>query len=520
MTSTTLPPVAPAARPAWLAGGLYVLMLVGAVGAFLLIRHLGEGLIAPEAPPAAVSVAAPKAGQVDVVSHVLATLAAVVGLGFILGRLLARLGQPPVIGEVLAGILLGPSLLGAVAPEAMHWFVPDPDTDPKGQVTAALKAVSQLGVVLYVFLVGLELNAAKLKKQAHATVAISHASIVAPFVLGAALALWLYPLVSHRGVPFTSFALFLGAALSVTAFPVLARILADRGLDKTEVGVVALGCAAADDVTAWCLLALVVGVAQAQVAGAIMTAVWAVAFIAGMFLVVRPLAAWVCRKLDGLQPSPLAGEGGLRAERADRVRGSSDEFPSPGGEAPPLSPARGEGQERPLPAVAVPGLFVAVLLCGLATEAIGVHAVFGAFLLGAVIPHDSKLAREISRRLKDVVTVLLLPAFFALTGLRTEVGLLGDWQSWLVCGVIVLVATLGKWGGTLAAARFSGHDWRSAAALGAMMNTRGLMALIVLDVGLGIGVISPTLFAMLVLMALATTMATAPALRRLLPAVR
>src|SRR5262249_7140060 len=151
-------------------------------------------------------------------------------------------GQPPVIGEVVAGILLGPSLLGAISPDAMHLLIPGLDTDPKEQVKAALKAVAQLGVVLYMFLVGLGLNGAKLKNHAHTTVAISHASIVAPFVLGSALALWLYPLLSHRGVPFTSFALFMGAALSVTAFPVLARILADRGLDKTETGVVALGC--------------------------------------------------------------------------------------------------------------------------------------------------------------------------------------------------------------------------------------------------------------------------------------
>jgi len=465
------PRVTTPTRPGWAAAVAYVLMLAGAVGAFFLIRWLGEGLTAPEGPAAMVSVAAPRAGQVDVVAHVLATLAAVVGLGFVLGRLLARVGQPPVIGEVLAGILLGPSLLGAISPDAMHRLIPGPDADPNGQVAAALGAVSQLGVVLYMFLVGLELNTAKLKRQAHATVAISHASIVAPFVLGATLALWLYPRLSHRGVPFTSFALFLGAALSVTAFPVLARILADRGLDKTEDGVVALGCAAADDVTAWCLLALVVGVAQAQVAGALVTAFSAVGFIAGMFVVVRPVAVWVCRKLDAL-PSRLS--------------------------------------------TAVPGLFVAALLCALATEAIGVHAVFGAFLLGAVIPHDAKLAHEISRRLKDVVTVLLLPAFFALTGLRTEVGLLADWGSWLVCGMIVLVATLGKFGGTLAAARLTGHTWRSAAALGAMMNTRGLMALIVLDIGFGMGVISPTLFAMMVLMALATTMATAPTLRQLL----
>jgi Kef-type K+ transport system membrane component KefB len=473
MTSTITTPATPTGRRGALAAAAYVGMLAGAVGLFFLIREVGEGLVAPDAPPAAVSVAAPKAGQVDVVLHVLTTLAAVIGLGFALGRLLARVGQPPVIGEILAGILLGPSLLGAISPEAMHRLIPGRDADPHGQVVSALTAVAQLGVVLYMFLVGLDLNAAKLRERAHAAVAISHTSIVLPFVLGTALALWLYPHLSHRGVPFTSFALFMGAALSVTAFPVLARILHDRGLDKTEAGTVALGCAAADDVTAWCLLALVVGVAQAQVGGAAATALGAVGFIAGMFLVVRPLAAWVCRRLE-----------------------------HPG----------------PLPAAAVPALFVAVLLSALATEAIGVHAVFGAFLLGVVIPHESRLAREVTRRLKDVVTVLLLPAFFALTGMKTEVGLLAGWENWLFCGAIVLVATVGKFGGTVAAARLTGHGWREAAALGAMLNTRGLMGLIVLDIGLSMGVISPTLFAMMVLMALVTTMVTSPALSALLPA--
>ncbi|MBX9583904.1 MAG: cation:proton antiporter [Gemmataceae bacterium] len=449
-------------------------MLLGAVGAFTLVQHLGAGLTAPAAPAGAASVAAPKAGRVDVVLHVLATLAAVIGLGFALGRLFRYLGQPPVIGEVVAGILLGPSLLGAISPEAMHWLIPGPDADPGGQVRAALKAVAQLGVVLYMFLVGLDLDAGKLRHQAHSTVAISHASIVAPFVLGSGLALVLYPRLSHQGVPFTSFALFLGTALSVTAFPVLARILADRRLEQTEAGTVALGCAAADDVTAWCLLAFVVGVAQAEVGAAAATTAGAVGFILAMFFVVRPVAAWACRKVEG----------------------STDR----------------------LPPAAVPVVLVAVLVCALATEAIGVHAVFGAFLLGAVLPHNGRLAREVTARLKDVVTVLLLPAFFALAGLRTEVGLIAGWENWLLCGLIVLVATLGKWGGTCAAARFSGYDRRTALALGAMMNTRGLMGLIVLDLGLGLGVISPALFAMMVLMALVTTMATAPALRRLLPA--
>ena len=473
MSTTIANPPSRAARPSLLAATAYVLMLAAAVGLFFLIRYFGETLTAPPAPAEAISVAQPKAGQVDVVFHVLVTLAAVIGVGYVLGRAFAYLGQPPVIGEVVAGIALGPSLLGAISPEAMHFLVPGPEADPKGQVLAALKAIAQLGVVLYMFLVGLDLNGAKLRHQAHTTVAISHASIVAPFVLGAALALWLYPTLSHRGVPFTSFALFMGAAMAVTAFPVLARILADRGLDRSDAGVVALGCAAADDVTAWCLLALVVGVAKAEVAGAAAVVAGAAAFIAGMFLVVRPLAARLCRTLDA-RPGPL-------------------------------------------PAGAVPGVFAAVLLAALTTEAIGVHAVFGAFLLGAVVPHDSRLSAEFTRKLKDVVTVLLLPAFFALTGLRTEIGLLSGWENWLMCASVVAVATLGKFGGTFAAARLTGRDSRSAAALGAMMNTRGLMGLIVLDIGLGMGVISPTLFSMMVVMALVTTLATSPLLKRLMP---
>ncbi|HVK17786.1 MAG TPA: cation:proton antiporter [Fimbriiglobus sp.] len=472
MSAGTLEATTAASRPGWRGAAAYVLMLAVAVGLFFLIRHIGEGLAAPVALPGVVSVAAPKAGQVDVVVHVLATLAAVVGLGYVLGRACVRVGQPPVIGEVIAGILLGPSLLGAISPEAMHWLIPGPDADPKGQVTAALKAISQVGVILYMFLVGLDLNAARLKHQAHAAVAISHASIVVPFVLGASLALWLYPLLSHRGVPFTSFALFMGVALSVTAFPVLARILGDRGMTRTDLGVMALGCAAADDVTAWCLLALVVGVAQAQVGGALVVGLWALAYIAGMFLLVKPAAELVARKLD----------------------------------------------TGPLPSAAIPGILAAVLLSALATEAIGVHAVFGAFLLGAVIPHDSRLAREFTARFRDLVVVLLLPAFFAYTGMRTEIGLVSGWQNWLICGAVIVVATLGKFGGTVVAAKLTGHDWRTASALGMLMNTRGLMGLIVLDIGLNLGVISPTLFAMMVLMALATTMATAPALKWLAPA--
>ena len=199
----------------------YAAMLALGVALFFAIRHVGEGIESPPAPADARPVGGAASGKVDVVLHVLATLGAVLALGFVLGRLCRRVGQPPVIGEVIAGILLGPSLLGAISPEAMHLLIPSATQDPKGQVSSALKAISQLGVILYMFLVGLELNAARLKHHAHTTVAISHASIVVPFVLGAALALWLRPSLSHDGVPFTSFALFLGAAMSVLTFMIV-----------------------------------------------------------------------------------------------------------------------------------------------------------------------------------------------------------------------------------------------------------------------------------------------------------
>ena len=460
-------------RIRWAGLGGYLALLAVGVGLFLLIRAFGDGLSAPSSPVDARPVGRPLPGQVDVVLHVIATLAAVVFLGFVLGRICRYLGQPPVIGEVLAGIMLGPSLLGAISPDAMHMLIPSPISDPNGQVPAALQAISQLGVILYMFLVGLELNSARMAKRAHAAVAVSHASIVVPFVLGAALALGLYPIFSHQGVPFTSFALFMGAAMAITAFPVLARILADRKMEKTELGSLALTCAAAGDVTAWCLLALVVGVAQADISTAARVIGGSMAFIAFIFLVIRPILAYMLRREDGRSGA--------------------------------LSP------------LATSGTFLAVLLAALTTEAIGIHALFGAFLLGAVIPHDSRIAREFADKLKDLVTVLLLPAFFAFTGMRTQINLMSGFETWLWCGAITLVATAGKFGGTLVAAWLTGLSWRESAALGTLMNTRGLMELIVLNIGLDLGVISPTLFAMMVVMALVTTAATAPILHWLVP---
>jgi Kef-type K+ transport system membrane component KefB len=464
---------AAAARTTLVGVACYVALLAGGIGVFFLVRALGEGLSTSPAPVGSNPVGRALPGQVDVVLHVTATLAAVVALGAALSRVLRYFGQPPVIGEVIAGILLGPSLLGVISPEAMDWLIPSAVSDPHGRVPAALKAVSQLGVILYMFLVGLELNAARMAKRAHAAVAVSHAGIVLPFVLGSALAIGLYPVFSHEGVSFTSFALFMGVAMSITAFPVLARILTDRGLDKTEIGGIALGCAAADDVSAWCLLAMVVGVAQADMSGGVRVIGWAVAFIVFMLFTVRPLLSRAIRNWDR-QPGPL-------------------------------------------PASATAVVFAAVLLSALTTEAIGVHAVFGAFLLGAVIPHDGRIAREFTRQLSQVVTILFLPAFFAYTGMRMQIGLISGWQNWLWCGAIIVVATVGKFGGTFVAGRLTGLGRRDAAVIGTLMNTRGLMELIVLNIGLDLGVIGPTLFAMMVVMALVTTALTAPVLQRLMP---
>ena len=447
----------------------YIALLASGVLIVLLVLQIGSSGITSQLP----TTTAPNKGGVDVVLHVLSTLATVILLGAVLGKLCQHIGQPPVIGEVIAGLALGPSLLGAISPEAMHWLMPDSAHVPSGHVSTSLKVIAQLGVILYMFLVGLELNAAHLKHKAHAAVAISHASIVVPFVLGTVLSLWLYPRLADTSVPFISFSLFIGVAMSITAFPVLARILTDRQLHNTPVGTVALSCAAADDVTAWCLLSLVVGVAKAEVGNAGLVVGGAAAFILLMLVAVRPLLVRYAEFIDRNKPD--------------------------------------------LPMYAIASVYVMILSAAATTEWIGIHAIFGAFMLGVVIPSECGLAKSFLVKLKEPVTVLLLPAFFAYTGMRTEIGLLSGWNQWITCFVIILIATLGKFGGTLLAARYAGESWRDAGILGMLMNTRGLMELIVLNIGLDLGVISPTLFAMMVIMALVTTMITSPALQLLRP---
>jgi Kef-type K+ transport system membrane component KefB len=437
-------------------------MLLAAVLAFVAIAAVGAKLTAPPPPAGQATFGSlHHTGTENALPHVLLALVVVLLAARAMGAVFRRVGQPPVIGEMLAGILLGPSLFGRVAPAAAEFLLPP-------AVAPSVAIISQVGVVLFLFLVGLELDTGLLRQRTRASVAVSHASITVPFVLGGLLALQLYPSTSTSDVPFLSFALFVAVSMSVTAFPVLARILADCGLQKSPLGVIALACAAVDDVTAWCLLALVVGIAKATTSAAALTVVLALGFTAVMLWGVRPLLArWVARRT----PSENASANAMAI------------------------------------------VFVGLLLSALATEAIGIHALFGAFLFGAIIPHDSTLAHAAAGKLSDVVIVLFLPMFFAFTGMRTEIGLVSGTENWLLCALVIAVATVGKFGGTFVAARLTGLDRRDATALGALMNTRGLMELVVLNVGLDLGIISRTLFAMMVTMALVTTLLTTPVLQ-------
>jgi Kef-type K+ transport system membrane component KefB len=447
----------------------YGATIAAAIALFVAIVALGERF---NPPPAAAVVQAPVADavagvgtavatpQIDALMHVLLALLVIVVTCRVTGLIFRYIGQPPVIGEVVAGIMLGPSLLGRLAPGVSTYLLPS-------EIAPFLGLVAQLGVILYMFLVGLDLDTTALLRRGHTAVAVSHASIVVPFLLGAGLALGLYSRLSTGDVSFKVFALFLGVAMSVTAFPVLVRILTDRRMHKTALGVMALTCAAVDDVTAWCLLALLVGVAQAKIGGAVFVVLQAGGYIGLMLLVVRPLL--------------------LKLARFD--------------------------QQEELSSGTTSVVLLALLFSAWMTQFIGVHAIFGAFLLGAIIPHTWVGARQLVRKLQDIVAIVLLPAFFAYTGMRTQIKLVSGFEDWAICGLIIAVATLGKFGGTFAGAKLTGTGTREAAALGVLMNTRGLMELVVLNIGLDLKVISPKLFAMMVIMALVTTIATTPLLR-------
>ncbi|ODH03326.1 sodium:proton antiporter [Nostoc sp. KVJ20] len=394
-----------------------------------------------------------------IVILVLVEVLIVIGLSRLVGLAFRSIKQPLVIGEIVAGIMLGPSLFGLIAPHVAVTLFP-PETFP------FLNVLSQVGLIFFMFLIGLELNPKYLNSQLDVAVLTSHVSILVPFSLGTLLAVIIYPLVSNASVSFTAFALFLGAVMSITAFPVLARIITENNLQGTRLGTLALTCAAVDDVTAWCLLAVAIAVARTgNFAGAIPTIIASIIYI-GLMLT---LGRWF---LQGLVKHYL------RAGRLSQLW--------------------------------LAGIYMGVVASALITELIGIHLIFGAFLLGVAMPKNEDLVRELAVKTEDFVLIFLLPIFFAYSGLRTDIGLLNRPKLWLLCALVLGVAIAGKYFGTYVAARVSGISKREASALGWLMNTRGLTELIVLNIGLELGVISPLIFTMLVIMALVTTFMTSP----------
>lgn len=379
----------------------------------------------------------------------------------IFGYIFNKIGQPTVIGEIIAGIALGPSLLGLFFPE-ISGFLFAPGSMPN------LQFLSQVGLILFMYVIGMELDLKVLRNQAHDAVVISHASIIIPYFLGMGLAYYMYQEFAPANVSFLSFALFMGIAMSITAFPVLARIIQERDLTKTKLGSVALTCAAADDVTAWCILAAVIAIVKAgTLLSTLLTIGLSLAYVLIMLYAVRPF---------------LVKIGNVYSNR--------------------------ETISKPIVALS----FLVLLASAYLAEIIGIHALFGAFLAGVIMPANMNFRRVLMGKVEDVSLVLLLPLFFVFTGLRTQIGLLNQSHLWSVCGIIVLTAVAGKFGGSTLAARFVGQNWKDSLSIGALMNTRGLMELIVLNIGYDLGILSPEVFSMMVLMALVTTFMTAPAL--------
>jgi Kef-type K+ transport system membrane component KefB len=378
------------------------------------------------------------------------------------GLLFRKFHQPQVIGEMVAGILLGPSLFGWAFPELFQKLFSENSLTP-------LNAVSQIGLILFMFLIGLELDPKSLRRQGKAALIVSHASVIFPFMLGSLLALILYPLLSDQSVSFTHFSMFLGAAMSITAFPILARILSERNLLQTPMGLISIASAAINDVTGWILLAIVVLMVRSSGINMVLgsTFLGLAGYLIIMFAIIQPL-----------------------------FRKMNEQFL----------------QKKVIKHDHLALIFLMVVASSLITEFLGVHALFGAFLAGLILPKEPEFVFSLTEKINDLVVVFLLPLFFSLTGLKTSINLIDQPILWLFTGLIIVVAVLGKFGGAAAAARLSGMTWRESGAVGALMNTRGLMELVLLNVGFEIGVISPILFAMLVIMAIVTTLLTAPLL--------
>ncbi|SEH36938.1 cation:proton antiporter [Chryseobacterium culicis] len=391
----------------------------------------------------------------------LAQIVTIIMTARLFGWICMKIKQPTVIGEMIAGIVLGPSLVGMYFPEFSAFLFPK-------ESLGNLQFLSQIGLILFMYIVGMELDLSVLRKKAHDAVVISHASIIIPFALGIGLSYFVYREFAPDGIQFTSFALFIAISMSITAFPVLARIVQERNLQKTKLGTIVITCAAADDITAWCILAAVIAIVKAgSFTSSIYVIIMAVAYVFLMIKIVRPFL----KRIGDLQ----AGKNTI---------------------------------SKPMVAI----FFLTLILSAYATEVIGIHALFGAFMAGAIMPENAKFRTLFIDKVEDVALVLLLPLFFVFTGLRTQIGLLNDSHLWMTAGFIILTAVLGKFAGSALTAKFVGISWKESLTIGALMNTRGLMELIVLNIGYDLGVLSPEIFAMLVIMALFTTFMTGPAL--------
>lgn len=391
----------------------------------------------------------------------LAQIVTIIMVARLFGWICMKIKQPSVIGEMIAGIVLGPSLVGMYFPEFSAFLFPK-------ESLGNLQFLSQIGLILFMYIVGMELDLSVLRKKAHDAVVISHASIIIPFALGIGLSYFIYQEFSPDGIQFTSFALFIAISMSITAFPVLARIVQERNLQKTKLGTIVITCAAADDITAWCILAAVIAIVKAgSFTSSIYVIIMAIAYVFLMIKIVRPFL----KRVGDLQ----AGKNTI---------------------------------SKPMVAI----FFLTLILSSYVTEVIGIHALFGAFMAGAIMPENAKFRTLFIDKVEDVALVLLLPLFFVFTGLRTQIGLLNDSHLWMTAGLIILTAVVGKFAGSALTARFVGINWKESLTIGALMNTRGLMELIVLNIGYDLGVLGPEIFAMLVIMALFTTFMTGPAL--------
>lgn len=379
----------------------------------------------------------------------------------VFGFLFKKIGQPTVIGEIIAGIFLGPSFIGMFFPEYSLFLF------PKSSLPN-LQFISQIGLILFMFIVGMELDLKTLQKKAHEAVIISHASIIFPFSLGMALSYFIYQAYAPENINFLSFSLFIGISMSITAFPVLARIVQERQLTKTRIGAIVITCAAADDISAWCILAAVIAIVKAgSVVSAFYIILMAIGYVILMMKIIQPFL-----------------------KRLGDIYSHQDTLSKP--------------------VVAI--FFVTLLISSYLTEIIGIHALFGAFMAGVIMPQNLHFRNVFIEKVEDVSLVLLLPLFFVFTGLRTQIGLLNDTNLWGTCGIIIAVAVTGKFIGSTIAAKFVGQNWKDSLMIGALMNTRGLMELIVLNIGFDLGILPPAIFTMLVIMALVTTFMTGPAL--------